>query len=158
MVEPCETSNDCNVDQRSFKAYLARWMAAATKVAPFTYDTIKPMLISSASAAAAQCIGGTNGRMCGGTWTKGAVWDGQSGVGEQMAALSVIQGCLIDYVKAPVTNTTGGTSQGNANAGSGAPAPAVKVEIITKGDQIGAGALTAFIVVGVIGGCGFVMI
>lgn len=157
MVEPCEASKNCNVDQRSFKAYLARWMAATAVVAPFTYSTIKPMLLSTASAAAAQCIGGTNGRMCGGRWTEGAVWDGQSGIGEQMAALSVIQGCLIDYVKAPVTNSTGGTSQGDAGAGSGAPAAAVVLDVITKGDQIGAGALTAFIVVGVIGGCGFVM-
>lgn len=27
----CEPGNTCNIDQQSFKAYLARWMAATTR-------------------------------------------------------------------------------------------------------------------------------
>jgi mannan endo-1,6-alpha-mannosidase len=113
----CEGNGLCNVDQRSFKAYLARWMAASTKMAPFIHDQVMVKLKASAQAAALQCSGGTNGRTCGLRWTKGAAFDGSVGVGEQMSALEVIQGMLIDQVAGPVTNTTGGTSTGNYNAG-----------------------------------------
>lgn len=48
----CEPSHNCNIDQQTFKAYLSRWMAASTKVAPWTADTIMPLLAASAQAAA----------------------------------------------------------------------------------------------------------
>jgi mannan endo-1,6-alpha-mannosidase len=113
----CEPVNLCDVDQQSFKAYLSRWMAATTKWAPWTYDRIKPLLASSAVAAAAQCNGGQNGRMCGLRWTDDGKWDGTTGVGQQMAAMEVVLGNMITEVTAPVTNKTGGTSVGNAGAG-----------------------------------------
>src|SRR5438045_7393891 len=85
----CETSGTCNNDQRSFKAYLSRWMAATTKVADWTTDMIMPKLQASATNAALQCSGGDDGTTCGLRWTAGAQYDGSTGPGEQMAALEV---------------------------------------------------------------------
>jgi hypothetical protein len=48
-------SGDCDQDQQSFKAYLARWMAATAKLCPWTSDTIMGYLRASAAAAALQC-------------------------------------------------------------------------------------------------------
>lgn len=146
----CETVGRCDVDQHSFKAYLARWMAATTKMAPWTYDSVMAKLGPSAAAAALQCSGGANGRTCGLKWTDGATWDGSYGVGQQMAALEVIQNNLIQQVSAPLTNTSGGTSVGNPNAGSRkataipAPRPA------TTADRAGAGILTLIILAGLV--------
>ena len=53
MIEiACEPGANCNIDQQTFKAYLARWMAASVKVAPWTHDTIMPLIRTSALAAA----------------------------------------------------------------------------------------------------------
>jgi hypothetical protein len=72
-------------------------MAASTKVAPWLYDSIKPYLAASAAAAAISCTGGDDGTTCGTRWWTG-VWDGATGVGQQMSALEVIQSNLIDKV------------------------------------------------------------
>jgi len=149
----CENNGKCNVDQHSFKAYLARWMTAATKMAPFITDNVMAKMRASATAAALQCSGGDNGRWCGLRWQDNATWDGTQGVGQQMAALEVIQSNLIEQVAGPLTNTTGGTSVGNANAGVGtgniddplATTPA------TKGDKVGAGFLTTAVLGGFVG-------
>lgn len=117
----CESVHLCDNDEQSFKAYLARWMAAATKWAPWTYDIVKPLLDSSAMAAARQCTGGDNGRMCGLMWTNNnGQWDGTTGVGQQMAAMEVVLATMIENLNAPVTSSTGGTSVGNPNAGADA--------------------------------------
>ncbi|KAI5925737.1 glycosyl hydrolase family 76-domain-containing protein [Camillea tinctor] len=119
MIEvACEGVNLCDVDQQSFKAYLSRWMAATTKWAPWTFDRIKALLQSSAVAAANQCTGGDNGRMCGLKWANNSgQWDGTTGVGQQMAAMEVVLANMIQQAKAPVTNSTGGTSVGDPSAG-----------------------------------------
>ncbi len=109
----CEPVNLCNLDQQSFKAYLSRWMAATTKWVPWSYSRVKPLLEASAVAAAAQCTGGDNGRMCGLRWTDNGKWDGTSGVGQQMAVMEIVLANMIKDVVAPVTNTTGGTSAGD---------------------------------------------
>lgn len=148
MEELCERSNNCNIDQDSFKAYLARWMAAATQMAPFTFDQTISLLTSSAIAAAAQCDGSPGGNVCGLKWYLNSTWDGTSGVGQQMAALEVIQGTLIHQSTPALTNKTGGTSLGNPTAGvntSSVP-PQLIVAPATKGDKGSAWALTAFIV------------
>lgn len=146
MVEvACENNGKCNVDQHSFKAYLSRWMAATTKMAPFTYDAVMAKLASSAQAAAAQCSGGDNGRQCGLKWTQGSTWDGSDGVGQQMAALEVIQSNLIHQVAGPVTNTTGGTSKGNPAAGAKSSDTTLPTSARTTGDRVGAGFLTAVV-------------
>ncbi|KFY57782.1 hypothetical protein V496_06329 [Pseudogymnoascus sp. VKM F-4515 (FW-2607)] len=163
MVEShCETTEpaSCNTDQKSFKAYLARWMAATAKVAPFTYDTISKFLLTSAKAAAAQCTGGDKGRACGLRWVhngKTGVWDGTTGVGEEMSALEIIQSTLIGQTAGPVTNTTGGTSKGDYDAGSDSKDTAGVMNdwTPTMGDKAGAGAVTAVLLAGVIGGVGW---
>lgn len=145
----CErnTKYECDVDQRSFKAYLARWMAATTKVAPWTYDTILPYLRSSALAAAQSCSGGDDGVTCGHKfWVEG--WDGMYGVGEQMSALEVIQSNLVERVRGPVSSETGGTSKGDASAGGdGDEEEQAMPQGLTKADRIGGGVVTALLVV-----------
>lgn len=147
----CESNGKCDVDQRSFKAYLSRWMAATTKMAPFTYNDAMAKLAPSAQAAALQCSGGDNGRTCGLKWTDGATWDGSYGVGQEMAALEVIQSNLITQVSGPVTNSTGGTSKGDPNAGSKSAGQYVTQGTATTGDKVGAGFLTTIVLVLLIG-------
>jgi mannan endo-1,6-alpha-mannosidase len=133
----------------SEKAFLTRWLAATTKVAPHTYPAIMPKLRTSAAAAAEQCCGGNNGRMCGLSWSKKSQWDGTQGVGQQMAALEVIQSNLITQVKAPFTNTTGGTSVGDPNAGSLTPIDPEQQSPMQTGDKAGAGILTTVVLMGI---------
>lgn len=113
----CESVNRCNIDQQSFKAYLSRWLAAAILWAPDTHDVIMPLLQSSAIAAAKQCTGGENGRMCGLRWNQDE-WDGTTGSGQQMAALEVALACMVQERAAPVTEDSGGTSEGDPGAGT----------------------------------------
>jgi len=145
----CEDNNNCDVDQRSFKAHLSRWMAATTKVAPFSAGTIIPLLKSSASAAVKTCSGGSDGNQCGQKWTQG--FDGSLGVGEQMSVLSVVQSTLIDAALPPVTANTGGTSKGDPNAG-GSQSTAITFNTITGGDKAGAGILTTLVLLVMFGG------
>ena len=130
-------------------------------MAPYTYNTLMPLLQTSAKAAAQQCTGtatgftGTSiqGEACGLQWTKQA-FDGSSGPGEQMAAMEVFLANLIDHVPSPVTGTSGGTSKGNPGAGSGVDANAAALDIgpVTTGDRVGAGFITTLILVGVLAG------
>lgn len=155
----CEGVHLCDLDQQSFKAYLARWMAATTKWAPWTHDTIKPLLDASAMAAAQQCTGGANGRMCGLMWANNnGQWDGTTGVGQQMAAMEVVLATMIKNLEAPVTNSTGGTSLGDPDAGTsdiGRTDSYTALEMmrpISTGDKAGAYILTIITVVFVVGG------
>lgn len=153
MVEiACEPYNTCDTDNWSFKAYLSRWMAATTKLAPWTYDIVIEKIRASAAAAALQCSGGQSGTLCGMKWTDGAKYDGTTGVGQQMSALEVIQSLLISRVAAPVTNSTGGTSKGDPAAGSGGTFdPTLPQGPIQKKDRVGAGFLTTLVIVSGLG-------
>lgn len=151
----CEPQVSCNNDQPSFKAYLSRWMAATTQIAPFTTNFIMPKLQASAQGAAKQCSGAPNGgTTCGRTWNT-PVWDGKQGIGEQMSALSVIQANLISKVAPPVTMAKGGTSKSNPEAGTGnsnpVPADPIITRKVTTGDKAGAGILTALVLGGLLG-------
>lgn len=135
----CEPQGNCDTDQQSFKAYLSRWMAASTKVAPFVSDLVKTYLTTSAAAAAKSCSGGSDGVTCGTKWTTGG-WDGTYGVGQQMNALEVIQGLLISSAPGPVGHNSGGTSKGNPSAGTGGDTSVIApVGQITTADRAGAG-------------------
>lgn len=147
----CEDTGKCDVDQRSFKAYLSRWMAATTKLAPYTRSTIMPLLQKSAVAAAKTCSAGADTNQCGMRWTTGSN-DGNMGVGEQMSVLEVVQANLIDYVAGPVTGDTGGTSKGDPNAGSNSNKNQVNYNTITGGDKAGAGILTTVVLVAMFAG------
>jgi mannan endo-1,6-alpha-mannosidase len=121
MVEiTCEPLGNCNNDQPAFKAFLARWLVLTAQLVPELYERIFVYLRKSASGAAGQCIGGALGRHCGREWNS-TIWDGTSGVGEQMSALAAIQAMMMDTTSlpAPVRATTGGTSQGDPSAGTG---------------------------------------
>ncbi|KAK4185006.1 putative glycoside hydrolase [Podospora australis] len=163
----CESHVICNIDQRSFKGYLTRWMARTTQLVPHTYDVIYPLLESSAKAAARACSGttpapafkGHPGTACGFSWTTGG-FDGLVGVGEQMNALSAIASTLIDRTAAPVTADTGGTSSGDPAGGANGPgsSPVRELRAITTGDRVAAGFLTSAIALSIVAGCAFVMI
>lgn len=146
----CEPNLTCTTDMFSFKAYLLRWLASTIVVAPYTRELIMPYLRASGIAAAKQCIGGTNGRTCGLSWTSGQ-WDGTSGVGQEMAAMSALYVNLmaLETIAAPVTNSTGGTSVGNPNAGSQSVVDYTDYDKPTTGDRAGAGFLTAVVVIGI---------
>ncbi|RAL58998.1 hypothetical protein DID88_009027 [Monilinia fructigena] len=149
----CEAKLSCTTDMFSFKAYLTRWLAATTKMAPFTYDLIMPYLKASAVAAAKQCNGPSpfNDRTCGLSWIKGTNWDGTYGVGQQMAAMSAIFVNLVQKTQAPVTNSTGGTSVGNSAAGSSSTTTLDAVKPPSTGDRVGAGMVTTVVLVGMTG-------
>lgn len=163
MIEiACEPVNLCDTDQLSFKAYLSRWMAASTKWAPWTFDRIKTLLGNSAQAAAKQCVGGDNQRMCGLKWANNSgAWDGTTGIGQQMAALEVVLANSIQHAEAPVTNATGGTSVGNPSAGGsdeGRVDPiSAKLGPITGGDRAGAAIVTFIILSSLLAGVAFMM-
>jgi len=148
----CESNGKCDVDQRSFKAYLARWMGYTAKVAPWTYDLIMPKLKASAQAAAKQCNAGTDQQTCGLKWTNNGVNDGSFGVGEQMAAMEVMQALLVDEVAGPVSEKTGGTSKSDPSAGSQSQDQPITFNDITTGDKAGAGFITTLVLIGIIGG------
>ena len=86
----CEPSSNCNNDQSSFKAYLIRWMAVTGYLVPGLQSQITPVITASAQGAVGQCIGGTNGRMCGRRWYT-TTWDGSSGVGQQVRIFPFVQ-------------------------------------------------------------------
>lgn len=155
MTEGCESSH-CDNDQKSFKTFLARWMAATTKLAPFSWDVIHPKIVSSATAAALQCSGGVNaigsgaGRQCGLRWSQNGAYDGDTGAGQQMAALEIIQANLITQAADTLTNSTGGTSQGDPNAGTSVPTVGpngVPLITVTAGDRVGAAFVTLVIII-----------
>ncbi|KAI9819303.1 MAG: hydrolase 76 protein [Pycnora praestabilis] len=99
----CEETSTCNTDQQSFKAYLSRFMWATTQMAPFTSSAVSTLLLSSASGAAASCSGGADGTTCGSRWYTRS-FDNNVGVGQQLAALEVMQGLLINSTSAPITD------------------------------------------------------
>jgi mannan endo-1,6-alpha-mannosidase len=156
----CEPLGTCQVDQKSFKAYFSRWLAGTTQMAPFTYDLIMPKLRASALAAAKTCTGGRNKTSCGLKWTD-QEWDGTRGVGEQMAALEIIQSNLVQQVAPPVTESKGGTSKGDPAAGSGghssSPFSKPAMREITNADRAGAGVLTTLFLAGLLGCVGWIV-
>jgi len=152
----CETNGKCDIDQKSFKAHLARWMAATAKVAPFSYSAIYSYLSSSAQAAAKTCTAGTDGNQCGLRWTLEAN-DGSLGVGEQMSALEVFQSLLVENTVGPVTNTSGGTSKGDYSAGTGTSTDQTQVGTVTTGEKAAAGLLTVGVLIGIFFGAWFVV-
>ncbi|KAI1156061.1 mannan endo-1,6-alpha-mannosidase DCW1-like protein [Nemania diffusa] len=89
----CEKLNACNTDMKSFKGYLARFMAATTQLMPSTLHDVKELLSASAIAAGKSCSGGDNGTICGEKWYVGG-YDGNPGLGQQMTALETVQALL----------------------------------------------------------------
>jgi mannan endo-1,6-alpha-mannosidase len=156
MYEGCEATAKCNIDQRSFKAYLARWLASTAEIAPFTHDLIMPKVATSAEAAVQTCTAGASGTQCGLRWVLGANDGAFLGVGEQMAALEIVIANLADKAPGWASAVKGtGTSQGDVNAGSDSTTSTDGLVLTptTGADRAGAAILTALMIVGVIGGC-----
>ncbi|KID74971.1 Mannan endo-1,6-alpha-mannosidase DCW1 [Metarhizium brunneum] len=142
----CEMKQgQCTADMLSFKGYVHRWLSVVTQVAPFTRETILPVLKNSTEAAVAQCTGGSSGRVCGFYWSSGKYYDPEvdhtSGAGEAMSALAAVSSLLIDGSSPPVTNATGGISKGNDGSGH-ANNGEKKLPDISTGDRAGAWILT----------------
>jgi mannan endo-1,6-alpha-mannosidase len=118
---PCETGATgriCNLDQQSFKAYLARFLAKTAVLAPFTKDQITTWLKTSAVAAAKSCA--DDGTQCGSKWYTGS-YDGQTGTGQQLSALEVTQALLT--LKRDTKPATGSEQPKHEPKPSSTPAP-----------------------------------
>ncbi|CAI7581883.1 unnamed protein product [Penicillium bialowiezense] len=159
MTQSCESSK-CDLNSRSFKAYLARFMAATIPLAPFTQEALEPKIQGSSVAAAEQCNGPDNA--CGLVWTDGTDYKSSTGIGEQMAAMEIFKANLVHTVKAPVTGKTGGTSQGNSKSGDEGGKNTVDKDIrtraITTGDKAGAGVFAALAVLMPVGAAAFMVV
>ncbi|KAF4973478.1 hypothetical protein FSARC_247 [Fusarium sarcochroum] len=150
----CEPVKLCNLDQKSFKAYLSRWLAVTTQWAPHTHDFIMPLLRASAIAATDKCTGGDNKRMCGLYWNKNK-FEGEITIGQQMAALEVTLSCMIQDRPAPLTKDTGGTSKANPGGGAedvGRTTPDLAYKPLPAGDKAGAAILTLIVLGGLLAG------
>lgn len=158
-TEPsCELPDkvQCDTDQLSFKGYVHRWLATTAQLADIVNEPIMAALKTSAAAAATSCADVANENdygtaTCGFRWTTGA-YEGPSGAGQQMNVLGALMSLLVAVdpgaaaASAPVTNSTGGTSVGNPNAG-GKPTVSRQLPAITTKDRVGAGILTALVLV-----------
>jgi mannan endo-1,6-alpha-mannosidase len=110
----CESAQTCTVDFKAFKGITVRWLAATVQMAPYTYTLILPKLTASAQAAVKQCDGNNE---CGFKWTAEKS-DGDTGLGQQMNALAVVQALLVGDAALPATITTGGVAPGNSSSSS----------------------------------------
>ncbi|KAI1331700.1 glycoside hydrolase family 76 protein [Xylariaceae sp. FL0255] len=141
----CELSATCTSDMLTYKGFIHRWMAYTALLVPSTAATIMPLLKTSTQAAVNQCVGGDNGRQCGFQWASGK-FDGLLGAGQQMDVVAALSSLLVLDSSGPVTNTTGGTSQGNPNAG-GSGGSNLDLAPITAGDKAGAAIVTIIVLV-----------
>lgn len=151
----CQGAGNCDQNQRSFKAYFSRFLGLTALMIPEFWDggqngKIKKWLVDSANAAAGSCSGGSDGHTCGLDWTRG-YWDGVFGLGEQMAALEVMQNLLIHEKAPPYTAENGGTSRGNPAAGFATEKYDAQPLDLGGGDKAGAGIITAVVGISVIG-------
>ncbi|CCH46053.1 Mannan endo-1,6-alpha-mannosidase [Wickerhamomyces ciferrii] len=147
----CQGPDNCNNDQRSFKAVFSRSLAMASVLVPALYDDIRPLLESSAEAAAKSCSGGSDGVTCGLDWTTGE-WDGKYGLGEQMSALEIFNSLVAPLSPAPFSQEDEGVAVGNPNAGidSDSTDLAHQKLNITGRDKAGAAIITALIMLSII--------
>ncbi|KAL6720346.1 hydrolase 76 protein [Lecanora helva] len=122
----CEPQGTCNYDQFSYKGIAAQWLGSTMQVAPFTSDTITPILQASAKGAAASCSGGDNKTSCGSDWTV-AKHNQKTGFGQELSALNVIVANLAANSPAPsnANSTTSASNSGGSNSTSpsGSPTP-----------------------------------
>lgn len=113
----CESSGTCNTDMYFFKGILHRSLAWTMKLAPYTADTILPVLKSSAAAAVSTCTGGDNGRMCGFSWTNGTF--DSSNAGAQTSVLSALVSVLdLTDVVSSGSGSKSGSGSGSTGSGS----------------------------------------
>lgn len=155
----CQPSGMCNNDQRCFKAIFSRFMALTMLMAPSNIsDSIFKYMEPSVAGVMNSCSGGSDGHTCGLNWGKGS-WDGIYGLGEQMSALELLLSRLIWTKPGPLTNNTGGTSTSNFSlVGSSNTKNLLspEIEVKTK-DRVGAGIITAVVILLLLGTAGWIM-
>ena len=100
----CSWLTDVYSDQVSFKAYLARWLAGTSLLAPFTAGRVGAILQASAMGAAAACTAGPYGNTCGAKWYINSS-DGTSGLGQQLAAMEVFYALLVNETTPPASQS-----------------------------------------------------
>ena len=98
----CELDSSCNTDQWSMKAYVARWMATSSVVAPYISGRVGQLLRTSAIGAASACTGGLYGNTCGSKWYVNG-FNNITGLGQQLSALDVVTGLLVNSSAPPRT-------------------------------------------------------
>ncbi|RMZ88848.1 hypothetical protein DV736_g3926, partial [Chaetothyriales sp. CBS 134916] len=128
----CELDYSCNIDELSMKAYLARWLAGTSQMAPYTAGRIGTLLKASALGAAASCTGGPYGNTCGMRWYVNG-FDNQTGLGQQLSATEIFYALLVNDTLPPnydphlsiglePGNISLSTSPGHSQPGPTAPA------------------------------------
>lgn len=140
----CMRVHTCKTDQRSFRAYLARFLALTAVLVPDTYDTIYSRLEVTSKAVAQSCVGGTDGHTCGMNWSYPG-WDQYYGLGEQMSALEVLQSLMVRSKQTILTLADGASSAGTADYGNQTYAPTAKLLDLDKGDTAGASIITVIV-------------
>ncbi|KAH3675453.1 hypothetical protein WICMUC_002742 [Wickerhamomyces mucosus] len=153
----CQPSQNCNNDQRTFKAYFSRFLGLTAQLVPDVYDEIYSLIYASAGAASNSCSGGYDGHTCGLDWSHSG-WDQWYGLGEQMSALEAMQNVRIRDRPAPYTNSTGGTSQGDGAAGTYVSPSNLSPLVIDGGDRAGAAIITCIIGFTIIGSATWILI
>lgn len=128
----CLPQKSCNLDQKAFIASFARSLARARDLAhasllPVTLQSINTTLRASAEGAAASCSGGSNNTACGQDYTVG-MFDGNTGLGQELSALEVILAnlpgkALRTAANSTVTTSTSGSTGSTNSTNSAAPTP-----------------------------------
>ncbi|KAG5934542.1 hypothetical protein E4U53_000677 [Claviceps sorghi] len=102
MWEPeCEPKDACNYDMVNFKGYLSRFMWQTARIMPSLRPKIESLLVPTAKAAAATCIGGKSGHQCGTKWYTGG-FDNMTTFGGSVSAQEAIQGLLSKHSALPL--------------------------------------------------------
>lgn len=140
----CMRVHTCKTDQRSFRAYLARFLGLTAVLVPDTFDTIYGMLEATSKGVAQSCTGGYDHHTCGMNWSYSG-WDGYYGLGEQMSSLEVVQNLMINEKQMILKLDTGAVSKGSPDFGNETYKPEAKLLDLDKGDTAGAAIITVII-------------
>lgn len=154
----CEPSEACNDNEILFKGLVSSWLSFTALLVPSTYDTILPILQTSAQAAAKSCTGHNN-NTCGIRWYQ-SDYDGYMGMEEEISATNIFVANMIAFNRsAPVTASTGGNSTSDPTAGEDdTTTDGSTYAAITTGDKAGAGILTVVFVGGWLGLMGWTIL
>lgn len=126
----CEPKKTCDTDMTTYKSVLIRSLAYTAFKAPFTADTIDPILKSTATAAANSCSGspssgfeGAKGTACGFSWDGKSSFDGMTGAPEEMNALSALMVMLPEKAATNTTSSGSGSPTGSTSSSSTSSSP-----------------------------------
>jgi len=125
----CEPHDTCTIDMTAYKGLLAQQLVDTIQVAPYTANTILPLITSSAKAAAQACTD-TGCPLKWNTTASGNSSD--SGVGTQIDALSFVQGLLVGKGTSPATSSSGG-SNSTSTSGPGSTSTLASTSSKTSG-------------------------